>query len=191
VKSKIKNRDNLMRFSGRLNTFVLFLLFTGLLTSCVKDYGSDPSYHAGTGAATTVIITRHGDRDSGSNYLSDKGRARAQVLVGEIGDMNITAIYCPDLVRNIDTARPLANHLGVKIETVDDMTKVHEVITSILDQHPGETILWVGNTSNLPQFYSRLGGEGEPPTRYGDLFIIKIKGGDSPEIIKKRYGPVN
>ena len=86
-----------MRLSGRLNTFVLVLLFTGLLTGCAKDYGSDPSYQVGTYVTTTVILTRHGDRNSGSNYLNDKGRARAQALVGEIGDMNIIAIYCPDL----------------------------------------------------------------------------------------------
>jgi len=180
-----------MKFMGRRKTFLLVLVFTSLAAGCAKDYGSDPQYHSGTGAATTVILTRHGDRDFGSNYLNDKGRARAQALVAEIGDMNITTIYSPNLVRNIDTARPLANHLGVKIKTVDDMTKVHQVITSILDEHPGEIILWVGNTSNLPQIYSRLGGEGEPPTKYGDLFIIKLRDEGSPKITKKRYGPAN
>ena len=179
-----------MRLKGLLNTFLLILIFISLSAGCAKDYGSDPSYHSDAGIATTIILTRHGDRDSGSNYLNDKGRARAQALVDEVGDMNITAIYCPDLVRNIDTAKPLAEHLGVKIETVDDMSRVHEVIQSLLDKHPGELILWVGNTSNLPQFYSRLGGEGEPPTKYGDLFIIKLNDQGSPEIVKKRYGPV-
>ena len=179
-----------MKVTRRLNTLVLALIFTSLLTGCAIDHGSDLSYHGDTGAATTIILTRHGDRDSGSNYLNDKGHERAQALVREIGDMNITAIYSPDLSRNIDTAKPLAKHLGVKIETVDDMSRVHEVIQSLLDKHPGEKILWVGNTSNLPQFYSRLGGEGAPPTKYGDLFIVKLKDGAAPEIIKKRYGPV-
>jgi phosphohistidine phosphatase SixA len=178
-----------MKIASRLNTFALALVFTSLLTGCAIDQGSDLSYHADTGVATTVILTRHGDRDSASNVLNEKGRARALALVGEIGDMNITAIYCPNLVRNIDTARPLANHLGVKIETFDDMSKVHDVIASIMDQHRGETILWVGNTSNLPQFYFKLGGEGAPPTKYGDLFIIKLKGKASPEIVRNRYGP--
>jgi len=90
--------------------------------------------------------------------LNERGRVRAQALVGEIGEMNITAIYCPDLVRNIDTAKPLAKHLGLKIETFSDMSKVHEVIEANMSRHSGEVILWVGNTSNLPQFYSRLGG---------------------------------
>ena len=154
-----------MRLKGRLNTFLLILIFISLSAGCAKDYGSDPSYHSDAGIAATIILTRHGDRDFGSNYLNDTGYERAQALVREIGDMNITAIYCPDLVRNIDTAKPLAEHLGVKIETVDDLTKIHEVIDSILDRHSGDSVLWVGNTSNLPQFYSRLGGEGEPPTK--------------------------
>jgi len=181
-----------VKFSGRLITILLALFFTGLLAGCAKDYRLAPSYHSSAGATTTVILTRHGDRDTASDVLNVKGRVRAQALVGEIGDMNITAIYCPDLVRNIDTAKPLAKHLGLKkIETFSDMSKVHEVLETIRSRHSGEVILWVGNTSNLPQFNSRLGGEGEPPTKYGDLFIIKLKGEGFPEVIKKRYGPVN
>jgi phosphohistidine phosphatase SixA len=180
-----------MGFSGRLHTILLALFFTGLLAGCAKDYRPAPSYHSSAGTTTTVILTRHGDRDAASNLLNEKGRVRAQALVGEIGEMNITAIYCPDLVRNIDTARPLAKHLGLKIETFSDMSKVHEVLETIMSRHSGDVILWVGNTSNLPLFYSRLGGEGEPPTKYGDLFIIKLKGEGFPEVIKKRYGPVN
>ena len=117
-----------MRFTGRLNIILLALFFTGLLAGCAKDYWPAPSYHSSPGTTTTVILTRHGDRDTASNVLNEKGRVRAQALVGEIGEMNITAIYSPDLVRNIDTARPLAKHLGLKIETFDDMSKVHEVI---------------------------------------------------------------
>ena len=180
-----------MNLTGRLSTLLLTLIFTSLLAGCTKDTSSSPSYRASSNTTTTLILTRHGDRDKGSNILNEKGRARAQALVGEIGDMNITAIYCPDLVRNIDTAKPLAKHLGVRIETVDDLSKIYEVIDTILDRHSGESVLWVGNTSNLPQFYSRLGGEGDPPTKYGDLFIIKLNDQGLPEVIKKRYGPAN
>ena len=180
-----------MRFTGRLNIILLALFFTGLLAGCAKDYRPAPSSHSSAGTTATVILTRHGDRDPGSNVLNEKGRVRAQALVGEIGDMNITAIYCPDLVRNIDTARPLAKHLGLKIETFSDMSKAHEVLETIISRHSGDVILWVGNTTNLPLFYSRLGGEGKPPTKYGDLFIIKLKREGFPEVIKKRYGPVN
>jgi hypothetical protein len=125
---------------------------------CTKDYSSSPSYYSSADTTTTVILTLHGDRDKGSNILNEKGRTRAQALVGEIGEINITAIYCPDLVRNIDTTRPLAKHLGLKIETISDMSKVAEVLETIMPRHSGDVILWVGNTSNLPQYYSRLGG---------------------------------
>ncbi len=137
-----------MKFSDRLNTILLALFFTGLLAGCAKDYVPAPSYYSSAGTTTTVILTRHGDRDPGSKVLNEKGRVRAQALVGEIGEMNISAIYCPDLVRNIDTARPLAKHLGLKIETFSDMSKVHEVIETIMSRHSGDVILWVGNTSN-------------------------------------------
>ncbi len=78
-----------MRLTGRLNTFLLALFFTSLLAGCAKDYRPAPSYHSSAGTTTTVILTRHGDRDTASNLLNEKGRVRAQALVGEIGDMNI------------------------------------------------------------------------------------------------------
>ena len=180
-----------MKFSGRLKPILLALFFTGLLAGCAKDYVPAPSYYSSAGTTTTVILTRHGDRDPGSKVLNEKGRVRAQALVGEIGEMNISAIYCPDLVRNIDTARSLAKHLGLKIETFSDMSKAHEVLETIMSRHSGDVILWVGNTTNLPLFYSRLGGDGKPPTEYGDLFIIELKGEGFPEVIKRPYGPVD
>ncbi len=120
---KSKTCPQPLRLTSRLRIFVLGLIFIGSLAGCAIDYRPAPPYHSSAGNTTTVILTRHGDRDTASNLLNEKGRVRAQALVGKIGDMNISAIYCPDLVRNIDTARPLAKHLGLKIETFSDMSK--------------------------------------------------------------------
>ena len=62
-----------------------------------------------------------------------------------------------------------------------------EVTKTILTKHPGE--VGIGNGGNLTEIYPFLGGEGAPPTVYGDLYIMKIKDSGNPEVIKKRYGP--
>ena len=51
--------------------------------------------HSRSGATTTIILTRHADRDPLATELNDKGRLRAQALVAAVADMNITAIYSP------------------------------------------------------------------------------------------------
>ena len=143
--------------------------------------------HSKSGTTTTIILTRHADRDTLATELNDKGRLRAQALVEAVDNMNITAIYSPDLKRNLDTARPLARHLGLEIGVLS--ASKYEVTKTILTRHPGEVVLWVGNGGNLTEIYAFLGGEGAPPTTYGDLYIMKIKDSGDPVVIKKRYGP--
>ena len=140
-----------------------------------------------SGTTTTIILTRHADRDPLATELNDKGRQRAQALVEAVADMNITAIFSPDLKRNLDTAKPLAEHLGIEVQVIS--ANKYEVTKTILTQHAGEVVIWIGNGGNLKEIYPFLGGEGAPPTVYGDLYIMKIKAGGKPEVIKQRYGP--
>jgi len=143
--------------------------------------------HSKSGTTTTIILTRHADRDPLATELNDKGRQRAQALVEAVAEMNITAIYSPDLKRNLNTARPLAEHLGIEVQVIG--SSKHEVTKTILTKHPGEVVIWIGNGGNLTEIYAFLGGEGAPPTVYGDLYIMTIKDSGRPEVIKKRYGP--
>lgn len=143
--------------------------------------------HSMSGTTTTLILTRHADRDPLATELNEKGQLRAQALVEAVADMNISAIYSPDLKRNLDTAKPLAEHLGLEVRIIG--SSKYEVSKAVLTGHPGEVVIWIGNGGNLSQIYPFLGGEGAPPTAYGDLYIMKIKDSGKPEVIKKRYGP--
>jgi hypothetical protein len=63
--------------------------------------------------------------------------------------MDITAIYSPDLERNLDTARPLANHLKIEITLAPRFSEstIDKIVTDLLTKHRGETVLLVGNGS--------------------------------------------
>lgn len=143
--------------------------------------------HSRPGTTTTIILTRHGDRDPLAEELNDKGRLRAEALIEAVAGMNISAIYSPDLKRNLDTAKPLAKHLGIKVEVISPSKNA--VTTAILTKHPGEVVIWIGNSHNLTGIYSLLGGEGAPPTTYGDLYIVEVKDSGDPIVTRKRYGP--
>jgi len=170
-----------MKIFNRLLISIIALSLVSLLAGCATVL------HSRNGETTTIILTRHGDRDTLSNNLNDKGRERAEALVMAVGNMNVTAIYCPDLKRNLDTAR-LAEHLGIEIKVVD-MT-IDKIAETMLTRHSGETVVWVGNTNNLGGIYSLLGGAGAAPTSYGDLFIMEIKDSGDPVVTKIHYGPL-
>jgi hypothetical protein len=168
-------------------------IISRLLISCITislivvATGCGTLTHSRSGTTTTIILTRHGDRDPLAEELNDKGRLRAEALVEAVTGMNITAIYSPDLKRNLDTARPLAEHLGIEVQVLG--TSENEVTTTILARHAGEVVIWIGNSGNLKRIYSLLGGKGAPPINYGDLYIVEVKDSGDPVVTKKRYGP--
>jgi hypothetical protein len=144
--------------------------------------------HSQPGTTTTVIMIRHAERTASGGQLTELGQQNARGLVNEIGSMKITAIYSPDLYRNLATVNPLARHLVINITKVKDDPNEQDIVIDIMNKHAGKTVLWVGNTTNLPGIYSLLGGTGEPPVRYGDLYIITVPDKGLSTVVKKRWG---
>jgi hypothetical protein len=144
------------------SSIALRWLVTGALAVAVAGCTAD-RVQSRPGTTTTVILTRHADTDPGFGQLNATGRARAQALVDAVGDMRITAIYSPDLERNLDTVRPLASRLGIEITRTAGVSvfAADSIAREILDRHAGGVVRWVGNASgNLQVIYRRLGGTG-------------------------------
>ncbi len=140
-------------------------------------FGCTPSkVYSKPGTKTTVILIRHADKTK-EGFLTDKGRKRALALIESLESLKISAIYSPDLRRNLDTVRPLADHLGIKI-TLTPKTSLFSVDTiarTILDKHSNQVVLWVGNVSgNLQAMYHRFGGKGRGPLEYGQISMLTI-----------------
>lgn len=173
----------MMKFIRQVVISCVAITAISILTSCATGA------HSQLGTTTTIVLTRHGDRNVFSLKLNDKGQQRAQALVGAVRDLAISAIYHPDLVRNQQTAQPLEHHLGITSHIVSSKPNMDEITKTLLLKHAGEVVIWVGNKDNLEKIYSILGGKGASPSSYGDLYIVKVKDSGAPDIIKKRYGP--
>jgi hypothetical protein len=175
-----------------MNTLTRFLLTAGIVLLLAISSGCAlTQVHSPPGTTTTVILIRHADREA-SDQLNELGRQRARILVEEVKDMGITAIYSPDLARNLDTARPLAETLGIEITLTPAVSLLagSQIVDEIMAKHAGKTVLWVGNASgNLQYIYSRLGGRGVGPLEYGDLYILRIPDRGPTDVIKRRFGP--
>jgi len=165
-----------------LGIIIVFLFFSiGCISSNIR-------YKPGT--TTTVILIRHADRDD-TGRLTPKGHERARALVDAVGHKGVTAIYSPNLKRNLDTVKPLADYLDIDITLTPKVSVfvVNKIVNEILNKHAGGVVLWVGNISgNLQAIYRKLGGNGKGPVEYGDLFIMTISDRESVIVTKSRFG---
>jgi hypothetical protein len=188
----------------KIYIFAVIGLVMAIYVSCssTSSVSSQPVLSP-VGTATTFILVRHAERakEQGESALRSEGRERAQALVTALGEMEITAIYCPDRGRNRETAQPLADHLGMKVNLVAEkrLTNTRKFaadwVQECMSKHAGGMIVWIGNKSpvgiwggNLQEIYKQLGGTGDAPSRYDDLFIIKIPDKGVAKVIKKTYG---
>jgi hypothetical protein len=134
---------------------------------------------------TTLIVTRHGDRDGSDEMLNDTGRARAQALVDALKGIPIDAIYSPGIQRNLDTAAPLATARGLTVQRIP----AENPAARLMALGAGKTIVWVGNKGNMQSIWDALGAPEPPPLTYGDLFIVTRARVGSPLVERRRYGP--
>ena len=174
-----------MQTQNRLHIWVIIILLSAGLVGLVGSEG-----HADSERTTTVILIRHAERDN-FFVLTAEGQKRAKALVDAVSDMGITAIYSPNLERDLDTVAPLANHLGIDITITPKISKstIDTIVGEILSKRKGEVVLLVGNGSgNLRSLHHRLGGTGEGPFQYGDMYIYTIPDQGPVKVIKSRYG---
>ena len=169
----------------RFITFILVAVVLCFFIGCMSS-----NIHSKSGTTTTAILIRHADRDD-KGRLTPEGHDRAKALVDTVGHMGVTAIYSPDLERNLDTVKPLADHLGIDITLTPKVSLfvVNKIVNEILSKHAGGVVLWVGNVSgNLQAIYRKLGGKGKGPLEYGDLFILTIPDKGPVNVSKSRFG---
>jgi len=109
-----------------------------------------------------------------------------------VSGMSITAIYSPDVARNLDTVRPLAAYLGVEITITPRVSVLaaKDIAKEILSKHAGGAVIYVGNvTGNLYAVYHQLGGPGTAPEEYGDLAILTVPDQGPVKVERRRFGP--
>ena len=101
----------------------------------------------------------------------------------------VDAIYSPNLSRNLDTVAPLAKQRGLSVKVIEtSWLTLARYARQLIGDNPGKTVLWVGNTDNLSYIYEDIGGVGEPPVKYGDLYFVRVPDKGPAQVTKSRYG---
>jgi len=154
----------------------------------------------------TVVLVRHAEtagstRTGGSDpQLSPEGEARAAALAHLLAASGATHVFTSELTRTRATAAPLAEQLGLKVETVParDGEQQLELLRAL---EPGSVALVVGHSNTVPALVEGLGGSGSfvahekygpmlAHEEYDRLFVVTLPGvaGATASTLELRYG---
>lgn len=180
---------------------VCILAMSMLLAGCLLTNPFVPNQSV-PGSTITVVLVRHAERDPGADPpLNAEGQKRAAALVSALSERGVTAVFSPDLLRNRQTAQPVADAVGVNVQLwtpaafVNTTLFAEAVLADIRANHVGGTVLFVGNIGStiptpgiLDELYRLLGGTGRAPNRYEDLYVAVIPAEGDARFVKATYG---
>ena len=141
-------------------------------------------------AQEAIFLVRHAERqdDSVDSPLSSQGRARAARLAEMLRDARITAVFVTEYQRTRDTAKPLADRLGLPMTkvTADDPMGLAKAVLAL---GPRSRVLVVGHSDSLPLILELLG---VPEVRkieaeYDNLFVVLPGNKPGPILLRLRF----
>ena len=151
---------------------------------------------AGEGEASVIWLVRHAERaDAGMDdqpdpELSDVGRARAEELARFLGEAGITSIHSTPYHRTMQTAMPLAEALGVDIETYNpgDAEGMEAFRAGL--RSPGRHLV-VGHSNTTPALVEQLGGDPVSAIaveEYDRIYVLHVTSGGDVNSTLLRFG---
>jgi len=149
-------------------------------------------------ATTTLIFVRHAERAGSMDAdppLSDAGLERASELARQLVDADVLAgvdaVYATQYQRSQQTAAPVANKLGLPINTYD-ASDTEQVLEDILSEYKGKVILVVGHSNTLPELIANVGAHQNVPAidenEYDNIYVVAIPWFGKTKTIRLRYG---
>ena len=151
----------------------------------------------GTANATTVIVIRHAEKETGEMVdpqLSAAGEARAALLERIFGDSKgpgrLDAIYTSPALRNRMTVAPLAAQLGI-VPVVAPADDTRGLALRVLREHSGGRVIIVGHVNTVPKIVSELSGKSDIPgideRDYGVMYVVSVPRIGRANVLRMSY----
>ncbi len=149
-------------------------------------------------ATTTVLFVRHAETSelpAGDPALSEAGRQRAAELARQLADADVVAgidaIYSTPYRRSVETAKPVAEALGLTVRSYD-ADDTEDFIEALVKEHKGKIILVVGHSNTVPQMIGNMGASKLVPPiaedEYDNIYLVSIPWFGKTKTIRLRYG---
>jgi len=142
-------------------------------------------------AQEAIYIVRHAERADQSTdpALSTAGVGRSHRLKDMLRDAGVTHIFTTNLRRTIETAKPLADALGLAPQPLPG-PDVRPLIARLAALSPHDRALVVGHSNTVPELLSAL-KVATPITiadaEYDNLFIVVPQKGAPPLLLRLKY----
>ena len=149
-------------------------------------------------ATTTVIFVRHAEKaelPADDPGLSAAGERRVAELTRQLVDADviagIDAVYATPYRRTEETARPVAEALGLPVNAYD-ANDTEAIMDYIVREHKGKIILVVGHSNTVPALIGNMGASKRVPEiaedEYDNIYIVTIPWFGKTKTIRLRYG---
>jgi broad specificity phosphatase PhoE len=145
---------------------------------------------------TVVVLARHAEKVVSSIQdppLSEEGEQRAERLAQMFGRGKgvgkIDAIYVSDARRTQQTAAPLAQRLGTQ-PIVVPAADTKGLVSRVMHEHDGDTVLIVGHSNTVPQLIHELGDIDVPAIgddEYDTLYVLSIPSFGHASLLRMEY----
>ncbi|GLC24190.1 phosphoglycerate mutase family protein [Roseisolibacter agri] len=159
---------------------------------------------APTGAAvaraaspTLVLLVRHAEKaaePADDPPLTDLGSTRARALQAALADAGVQAVIATPRRRTSDTAKPLADALGLVPEIVPLSGDHVKAVADAVRRHAGQVILVVGHSNTIPAIIGALGGprlKDLCDAEHSNLFVLTLPAEGTPRLVRGQYGPAD
>ena len=125
--------------------------------------------------AQTVYLFRHFEKqtDVQDPELTRDGQQHAEVLAKLLRYSPIKQVLSTEYRRTIQSAQPLANQLGIAVESYDPRAPQALIERILQSKHD---IAIAGHSNTIPDLVTRLGGHAIPLEEkdYGYVFVVDI-----------------
>jgi broad specificity phosphatase PhoE len=158
-----------------------------------------PTSAAATRAAgtTLVLLVRHAEKAAApadDPPLTEVGTTRARALQAALADAGVQAVIATPRRRTSDTAKPLADALGLTPEIVGLTGNHVQAVADAVRRHAGQVVLVVGHSNTIPAIIGALGGPRLPDLcdpEHANLFVLSIPPDGPPRLVRGLYGPAD
>ena len=142
-------------------------------------------------AQQAVYLLRHAEKcKDGQDRLKDEGVKHAKVLVDLLKDAKIKAIYTSEFHRTCQTAKPLADSLGL-IPIPLPYGRPAETVDKIRKDHPHDVVLVVGHSDSIPAMIKLWDAELtvniDDKMEFDRLFVLVPTSKGKASLAKLRY----
>ena len=182
--------DNDRRRRRRRRRIQVIIIYTAIAVGLAWFFESQ--------ATTTVIFVRHAEKAAApadDPGLSEAGKQRVAELKRQLVDADVVAgidaVYATPYRRTEETARPVAEALGLPVNSYD-AADTEAIMEYIVREHKGKIILVVGHSNTLPALIGNMGASKKVPAiaedEYDNLYLVSIPWFGKTKTIRLRYG---